>query len=76
MKKAAELAKVSEYHATSYPAESSWFEQLLNQEEQGSYLDAQMQQMLGEYYEPLRFVKTISQRSAIQARLPYFLEMQ
>ena len=34
-----------------------------------------MRQALGEYYEPLRLVKTINQQSAIQARLPYYLNI-
>lgn len=76
VRKAAELAKLKEYHTTSYPEPASWFEDLLNQGSKGSYLDAEMRQTLGEYYEPLRLVKTLNQQSAIQARLPYYLNIQ
>lgn len=75
VKKAAELAKVKEYHATSYPEPASWLESLLNKKSSDSYLDAEMRQMLGEYYEPLRMIKTINQQNAIQARLPYYLNI-
>ena len=77
MKKAAELAKLKEYHANSYPAEASWIDQLLDKvSKNNSYLDAELHEALGEYYEPLRFVKTINQRSAIQARIPYYINIQ
>lgn len=75
VKKAAELAKVKEYHATNYPEQASWFESLLDKKSSDSYLDAEMRQMFGEYYEPLRMIKTINQQNAIQARLPYYLNI-
>ena len=75
VKKAAELAKLKEYHATNYPEPAEWWESLLEQGNNGSYLDSEMRQALGEYYEPLRLVKTINRQSAIQARLPYYLNI-
>ena len=75
IKKAAELAKVKEYHATNYPEPADWIESLLNQGTKGSYLDSEMRQALGVYYDPLRLVKTINRQSAIQARLPYYIIM-
>jgi protease-4 len=75
VRKAAELAKLGEYHTTDYPAAPDWIEQLMQMTDKGSYLDAEMRQTLGEYYEPLRLVKTINRQSAIQARLPYYLIM-
>ena len=76
VKKAAELAKVKEYHTTGYPEPAEWWESLLEQGNSSSYLDSELRQALGEYYEPLRLVKTINHQSAIQARLPYFLNIQ
>lgn len=76
VKKAAELAKLKEYHTTGYPEPTDWWENLLEQGNNGSYLDNELRQTLGEYYEPLRLVKTINRQSAIQARLPYFLNIQ
>jgi len=76
VKKAAELAKVTEYHATNYPEPVDWWVNLLEQGNNGSYLDGEMRQTLGEYYEPLRLVKNINHQSVIQARLPYFLNLK
>ena len=75
--KAASLAKVSQYHATSYPEEQSWWSNLLDQAtSSNNYLDEQLQATLGEYYEPFKFVKNMNRQSAIQARLPYFVEIK
>ena len=72
--KAAKLAKLKEYHAESYPGQTDWIEALLDRTtNHGSYLDEQMRQTLGEYYAPFTYLKTINQRNAIQARLPYYL---
>jgi protease-4 len=76
IKKAAELAKLKEYHAINYPEPVDWWVALFEQSNKGSYLDNEMRQVLGEYYEPLRLVKTINRQSAIQARMPYFLNIQ
>lgn len=76
VKKAAQLAKLDEYHTTSYPAPADWMEQLLSMTDKGSYLDEQMRASLGEYYEPFNYLKDINKQSAIQARLPYFLHIK
>ncbi len=74
IEKAAKLAKLSEYHAKSYPETTGWLESLLEMtSSKGSYLDEQMKATLGDYYEPFSYLKTINQRNAIQARLPYYL---
>ena len=76
VKKAAQLAKLKEYYTTSYPDEPSWWESLTAQVDRGSYLDEQMRETLGEYYAPFSYLKNINKQSAIQARLPYFLEIK
>ena len=76
VKKAAELAKLKEYHTTSYPAESSWLSSLLDDVTKKSYLDEHVREAMGEYYEPLRLVKNMNRQSAIQARLPYYLNIK
>jgi len=77
IEKAASLAKVSQYHATSYPEEQSWWENLLDQAtSKNNYLDEQLQATLGEYYEPFKFVKNMNRQSAIQARLPYYVNIK
>ena len=76
VKKAAQLAKLKKYYTTSYPDEPSWWESLTAQVDRGSYLDEQMRETLGEYYAPFSYLKNINKQSAIQARLPYFLEIK
>jgi protease-4 len=77
IEKAASLAKVSKYHATSYPEEQSWWSSLLDQAtSRNNYLDEQLQATLGEYYEPFKFVKNMNRQSAIQARLPYYVNIK
>ncbi len=76
VKKAAELAKLKEYHATSYPEEEDWLNNLFNSMTKKSYLDEEMHAALGEYYEPLRFVKNLNHQSVIQARLPYIINIK
>jgi protease-4 len=76
VKKAANLAKIEKYHVAGYPDEPSWWENLTNTLNSGSYLDEQMRETLGEYYQPFTYLKDINKHSAIQARLPYFLTIQ
>ena len=74
VKKAAELAKLEEYHKTSYPESASWFEQLLSMtEKKGTYLDSELREILGELYEPFINARKDQQRNRLQARLPYML---
>ena len=71
--KAAELAKLEEYHTASYPAAPGWMEQLMAKTSKNNYLDEQMRETLGEYYQPFMFVKNIKKHNAIQARMPYMV---
>ena len=77
IEKAAKLAKLGQYHATSYPEQATWWEDLMSSmESKGSYLDAQLRETMGEYYEPFKFVKSMNRQNAIQARLPYYLNIK
>ena len=74
VKKAAELAKVKEYHTAAYPNEGSWFERFMPKENKGSYLDSQLQKefkaLLGDLYEPLMEIRqTLKGSSRMQARM-------
>ena len=76
VKKAAELAKLEEYHTVSYPGKSNWIDQLLSsaEEKKGSYLDskfqAEIKALLGDLYEPLMQIRqTVKDGSTIQARM-------
>ena len=74
IKKAAELAKLKEYHTAAYPGKSSWIDQLMANENKGSYLDSKLQaeikSLLGDLYEPLmQFRQMVKDGSTIQARM-------
>ena len=74
VKKAAELAKVKEYHTAAYPSEGSWLERFMPGEDKGSYLDSQLQKeykaLLGDLYEPLMEIRqTLKGGSRMQARM-------
>ena len=74
VKKAAELAKIKEYHAEAYPAKGSWMDQFMPKENKGSYLDSKLQQelkaLLGDLYEPMMELRqTVKDGSYIQARM-------
>ena len=74
--KAAQLAKLSEYHTHTYPAPTDWFEQLFNTFGGGNYLDGKMRAALGDYYEPVILLKQMNQLDALQARIPFFLNIK
>ena len=77
VKKAAELANLTEYHSTAYPAKTSWIEQLFNKEKRtDSYLDSQLRQALGDLYEPIMQLRQDQVRNRLQARLPFSVEIQ
>lgn len=74
--KAAKLAKLDEYHTAAYPGKTSWIDQLLDQMTGESYINAQTREALGEYYEPFMLLKDISRQSAIQARIPFYINIK
>lgn len=77
VKKAAELAKLKEYYTSDYPAAASWMDNLLNSmTSSGTYLDAQLRQTLGELYQPFTVLRSIDKREAIQARIPYAINIK
>lgn len=69
---AAARAKVKEYAVIQSPEKTSWTEQLMAQTFKPDYLEQKLKVVLGEYYEPLRFVSTLSGKPELQARI-YFV---
>ena len=76
VKKAAELAKLEEYHTASYPGKTRWIDQLMSasNDNKGSYLDSRLQAefktLLGDLYEPLMEIRqTIKDGNTVQARM-------
>ena len=70
--KAAQLAKINNYTASSYPKKANLLEQILEQSKPNNYLNSQLRTNLGDYYEPFTLLKTLDYQSAIQARLPFY----
>lgn len=71
--KAAALAKLKDYHITSYPEPADWTMQLIEKLQGSSYLDEQMRLTLGDYYSLFTTMRTMNQQAAIQARVPYYI---
>ena len=76
IKKAAELAKLEEYHSVAYPEAEGWETQLLNKFNDNNYIEAQARLVLGEYYEPFMLLRTMDKQNAIQARIPFYLRVE
>ena len=76
VEKAAQLAKIKEYHTTDYPGKVSWIDNLTDKIAGGNYLEDQMKTTLGEYYDTFMLLKRINRKEAIQARVPFVINMR
>ena len=78
LKKAASLAKLDKYHACDYPAQKQWYEDLLQQvsDNSNTVLDDKLKATLGELYQPMMLIKSIKNQDALQARIPYIINMK
>lgn len=74
--KAAKLAKLDEYYTASYPGKADWLDQFMSTMSSGSYIDNQMRAAMGEYYSTFMLLKDINKQSAIQARIPYMVNIK
>lgn len=74
--KAAALAKIKSYYTQGYPAPLDFFDQLLQEStDNGSYLDGKLKTSLGTLYEPMKMVNNITTMDRIQARMPWWLNI-
>lgn len=74
--KAAALAKTKSYYTQGYPAPLDFLDQLLQEStDNGSYLDGKLKTFLGTLYEPMKMVNNITTMDRIQARMPWWLNM-
>lgn len=74
--KAAALAKLKEYHTSAYPGKTSWIDQIFDKVSGSSYIDNRMRLTMGEYYEPFMMLRNINRQNAIQARLPFLINIK
>ncbi len=73
LRKAAQLAKLTQWHSTAYPVLPDYLSQLLDLPgaARGNYLDEQVRQSLGAYYEPFALIRDLQAQNPLQARLPF-----
>lgn len=76
VKKAAQLAKLQEYHTKNYPEPAPWYAKLMEQAEGKNYLDEELKTLLGDQYVQWTYLKTINKRNRIQAVMPYSIKMK
>ena len=74
--KAAKLAKLSEYYTVDYPAPSSWIDQLLAGASDAGSVDARLRLTLGDLYEPVSLMRNLDKHKALQARIPFAINMK
>lgn len=73
LRKAAQLAKLTQWHSSAYPVLPDYLSQLLDLPgaARGNYLDEQVRQSLGAYYEPFALIRDLQAQNPLQARLPF-----
>lgn len=73
LRKAAQLAKLTQWHSSAYLVLPDYLSQLLDLPgaARGNYLDEQMRQSLGAYYEPFALIRDLQAQNPVQARLPF-----
>lgn len=76
VRKAAQLAKLNDYYTADYPAPLSWTDQILGATSGGNYLDEQLRLTLGDLYEPFCMMRSLNKREALQARMPFVLNIK
>lgn len=79
VEKAAELAKLADYHTTELPKGEGFATQLLERldgKNSGSYLDEQLQLALGDWYAPFVWTRNMQTKKPVQAALPYILNIK
>lgn len=74
--KAAKLAKLGEYYTMDYPAPSSWIDQLLAGASDAGSVDARLRLTLGDLYEPVSLMRNLNKHEALQARIPFAINMK
>jgi protease-4 len=75
--KAAQLAKLKEYHTTSYPGPTSIWDNIIDSGDQSdNALQEMLRSTLGDYYEPFMLMRQARSQAGIQARMPFIIGMR
>ena len=72
---AAQKAGIENYSILNYPDKDNILTTLLN-ESKNDYIEGQMAETLGEYYDYTKFVRNIKNADRIQARMPFDLHIK
>lgn len=72
---AAQLAQVGDYDVVAYPTEANFMEKLLD-ENKSEYMEAVAQNVFGDFYNSVMFVRRVCDFYPVQARLPFELNMR
>ena len=72
---AAQTAGIESYSALNYPEKDNILTTLFN-ESKKDYIEGQMAETLGEYYDYAKFFRNIKHADRIQARLPFDLQIR
>ena len=70
--KAEQLAKVEKPAIVRFPGKKSWMESLNEEAAEEDYLERKMKVVLGEYYEPLKFIQNVDRGNYLQARTFFY----
>ncbi len=68
---AREKAGAADSKVVSYPAAPSILDQFVTTVSSGSYADGQLRNIMGDYYEIFNVVKRVSEKSSVEASVPY-----
>ena len=76
VKKAAELAKLDKYYTEEYPAPAGLMDQLMDaSSESDNYLNDKLKVVMGDWYLPFMYLKSVKDQSPVQASIPYIIRM-
>lgn len=75
IEEAKKRAKLEKCSVMNYPAEENLFSKLMDTATNSdSYADARARELFGEYFEILTTVKSVTNKSGVQASLPYIID--
>ena len=67
-------AKIEECTVKAYPAQKSFFEQIMDKTSSKSMTQTTLKENLGEYYDVVRMVQSVKEKDRVQAAMPYVIK--
>lgn len=72
---AAQKAEVDAYSVINYPAKSDFFSTLMKEGKE-DYINGQLSETMGEYYDYVKFIRNLKDADRIQARMPFEISIR